>query len=73
MQYNGVPVDELYNAWKGIKDEEERRKEAGKIWDAKYREKHREERNQKAKEYYHKRKQQRLQEDKLGPPSPKDA
>jgi hypothetical protein len=30
MQYNGVPVDELYNAWKSIKDEEE----AGKICDA---------------------------------------
>jgi len=59
MQYNGVPVEELYNAWKSIKDEEERRKEAGKISDAKYREKHREERNQKAREYYHQRKQRK--------------
>ena len=61
MEYKGVPVDEMYKLWLDQKDIEKKRAEAGRIWDANYREKHRHERNQKAREYYARKKQEKLQ------------
>lgn len=62
MEYKGVPVDEMYKLWKEKQDLEKKRAEAGRQWDANYREKHRQERNRKAREYYARKKKEKLQE-----------
>jgi hypothetical protein len=61
MEYKGVPVDDMYKLWTEHQELVQKRKDAGKVWDATYREKHREERNRKAKEYYERKKQKKVE------------
>jgi hypothetical protein len=62
MEYKGVPVEDLYKLWVEQQEIDRKRAEAGRMWDATYREKHREERNRKAREYYQKRKNKNLED-----------
>ena len=69
MEYKGIPVVELHRLWVEQEELKKRREEAGKLWDKTYRDKHREERNQKAKEYYRRKKETAAAR---GPPTPAD-
>lgn len=60
MEYKGVSVEEMYKLWVDNQEMDKKRAEAGRLWDAAYREKHREERNRKAREYYQRKKDEKI-------------
>ena len=72
MEYKGVPVDEMYKLWIDNQEFDKKRAEAGKVWDANYREKNRQKRNQKAREYYARTKKNKSS-DEPSPDTQKDA